>query len=324
MEHKEFGGCLPREKYIKHKQEKLPDNTLFLNTGRSAIYAALLLSKKNKILLPYYTCPTISDYLVNKGIEVREYNIDNKFMPMVDKVEEDELILCTDYYGCIDKTIIDRCVREFGKRMIMDKCQSFIDSPVDCLYTIYSPRKFLGVSCGGLLVSNSIINQSVIDSWEKDNSSEEFLDICEKNGSNAAYELYCLNEEGFRKNHRKAPIAVIEVIKYADYREIRNKRKHMFDRLLNAFGESKELLLDYNRSETAYVFPMWSEDIDLKKKLIANSIYCSTWWRRVLEREETTEFEKGLVEHLVPIPIDHRYSDDDISYLIETIKKLMA
>ncbi len=321
----EFGGCLPREHAIKDTINRMPENILYLNTGRSAIYTALFLSSIKKILLPYYTCPTIKDFLLQQGISVREYNINEDFIPNVKSVEADELILCTDYYGCTNRWILEECVNRYGERMIMDNCQSFCGEPSNCKYNVYSPRKFIGVSCGGLLLYNSKIDEKKIEDWQEDNSSESFLDIADKEGSNAAYQSYCENEEEYRKKCKKAPQSVVKVLKHTDYEYIKNRRTAMFNRLLEEFGESEKLSVDYkSRGCNAYVFPMWVEDIDCKKHLVEKKVYCSTWWRRVLISKETTQFEKDLVQHLVPIPIDHRYKDEDIEDLVRIIKSTIS
>ena len=55
-----------------------------------------------------------------------------------------------------------------------------------------------------------------------------------------------------------------------------------------------------------------------------NKIFFPTYWIDAASRVKTNSFEAKLINNLIPIPIDQRYSILDLSNTIEIIKKYLC
>ena len=55
------------------------------------------------------------------------------------------------------------------------------------------------------------------------------------------------------------------------------------------------------------------------EKLINNKIYVATYWPNVLEQCNQGDIEFKFANNLLPLPIDQRYSIDDMNKIISII-----
>ena len=64
------------------------------------------------------------------------------------------------------------------------------------------------------------------------------------------------------------------------------------------------------------VFPFFTEDTTLRRRLIENKVYVATYWPNVAERSGGTWQENQLVSNLLPIPCDQRLSAEDMKRIV--------
>lgn len=67
------------------------------------------------------------------------------------------------------------------------------------------------------------------------------------------------------------------------------------------------------------VYPYWTNDDSLRKKLIDNRIYVAKYWPNVMEWSTPCELEYELAFHILPLPIDQRYCEEEMNGIIELI-----
>lgn len=89
--------------------------------------------------------------LEGNGIIVKGYNINERFYPISVELCKDELLLWTNYYGCMKKDTIKHVVKKYGEHLIIDNTQALFSEPIEEAYNVYSYRKFVGVSEGVVL-----------------------------------------------------------------------------------------------------------------------------------------------------------------------------
>ena len=67
------------------------------------------------------------------------------------------------------------------------------------------------------------------------------------------------------------------------------------------------------------VYPYFAEEETLKNKLIEKKIFVATYWPNVLEwcKEDTLEYQ--LANRIIAIPIDQRYGEKEMNYIINNI-----
>jgi len=319
----EYGGCLPLEPV--GAGQHLPaffEHAIKLNSGRAAIYCAVKHGGYDTVHLPYYICPTIKDFMVERGIRVKEYNIRPDYRPELSSARKGEVVLWTNYYGCMKPDTIAAVLQTYRPHLIMDHCQAFFASPLPGVYNVYSIRKFIGVSCGSYLYHTEIEAQSPFHSLELSESAshDAFLQVAKENGSNAAYALYCENEESFKRAYGAMPKSVERQAQHIDFPAIQAKRRENFLTMHRMLDTENPLPLDFS-GNTAFMYPLYSENPGLREALLRKNIFCPTWWRRVLTLSETNAFEKSIVRHIVPLAIDQRYSPAQVAEIAEIVKK---
>lgn len=66
------------------------------------------------------------------------------------------------------------------------------------------------------------------------------------------------------------------------------------------------------------------QNIDIRKKLIANKIFVATYWPNVFSWTVADSVEHGFADYLIPLPIDQRYGEDDIERILKIINNKMS
>ena len=68
------------------------------------------------------------------------------------------------------------------------------------------------------------------------------------------------------------------------------------------------------------VYPYMISAQNLREQLIANKIFIAHYWPNVLEWCGKSDWEYGLAENLVCLPIDQRYGDKEMNRIIEILQ----
>lgn len=155
---KPIGGYFGLE--IPKGNEFLYKDTLFFRSARAAFY--LLLKKVNPsiIWMPAYICPSMIYMIKKLNINFKIYHINESF-EIIENIHlyENELLLYVNYFGLCANNQLNILKKYDKNQIIFDNSQALFSEPLDCLATLYSPRKFLGVPDGGVLITKLDIVQ---------------------------------------------------------------------------------------------------------------------------------------------------------------------
>ncbi|HFK5575098.1 TPA: hypothetical protein ACG0AX_003469, partial [Elizabethkingia anophelis] len=130
---------------------------ILLNTARNCLEYILRAKGYKKIYIPYFTCDVLLEPINKLNIDYQFYDIDDSLEPIFDydRVGGNEVFLATNYFGIKTKFIEDLSSKV--KNLIIDNAQAFFAKPLLGIDTFYSPRKFVGVSDGGILATKKIL-----------------------------------------------------------------------------------------------------------------------------------------------------------------------
>ena len=267
-----------------------------LNLNRAGIYHCCRLLNVNKVLLPYYECFTVRDFLLGKGLKVDYYHIDKDFMPLDISQGDDTAIVFVNYFGLMSTEHMLSLIEGY-KNVIIDNAQSLFAKPINGVYNVYSPRKFVGVPDGCYVVGPDAVRFS--DEYDQDLSSETagFLLQRIEVGCNSAYQYRQLNE------------------KRLDMSNI--SRMSILSRAI-----LKNIYFDDNC--VPFVYPLVVEKSDMVDLLSKEKIYTGRWWNYLLKETDSTSFEYYLSSYMIPIPIDQRYGKNEIEYVYNIINKYLT
>ena len=313
----EFGGYLPFE--VKDGNEYyFGEDVVALNCARNAIVYAFQDGGFAKMHVPFYMCITVMDALEKNGVPYELYHIDEEFEPINVQMKANECILYPNYFGLFsDKKIVD-IVQKY-ENVILDNTQAFFAKPVMNAYNVYSCRKFIGVSDGAYVIHKGIKHVE----YERDTSYQrmQYLFKCMEKGTNAAYGDNLLVE----KKLCELPIMLMSSITHrllgmADYPLIKERRISNFDYIDNFLKSKGEKSVTRGEECVPMVYPFMCDNLKIRDELIKNRIYIPQWWKYLLEKQGINSFEKKLVEHLVPLPIDQRYENADIKRMLKLLE----
>lgn len=321
---KEYGGYMPLElnngeelfdKYIEAKVARV-------NCGRNALALATLSVKPKKVFVPYYNCNVVADTLKKYEIPMEYYFLDEKMEPAVDQLGEDEWIVYVNYFGITHQDQIKQIAEKY-KRVIFDNTQALFSQPVldGCCFNVYSPRKFVGLCDGAYLVWSG--EHEVSDDFPQDVSWDRasFLFKSIELGTNAAYGDSMQSKVCFDDGIRKMSVLTHKMLKSLNYDEIKQKRARNFNVLKEEFRDLNEFWLPLGEA-APFVYPLFVPKV-IRHELVKNKIYVSQWWKYLLDVVPQNSIEANLSNYLLPLPVDQRYSEDDMADMAKIVKRYL-
>ena len=301
--------------------EEFYPSLIKLNTGRNALEYILKVNGYTCIYIPYYTCEVILEPIKKLGIEYHFYTLDKDLDPIIDfKIESNECLLYTNYFGIKQATVNKLADLEFN--LIVDNSQAFYSSPLPGIDTFYSCRKFFGLPDGAYLQCK--IKSSA--KFERDISYERMshLLISIDQSIEKGYESFRINNEVLSNNPiRRMSLLTERLLKSIDYEECRVIRNRNFRILNEALSEKNLLSIDPLAINGPLCYPFLSVKENIKKKLISKRVYAPVFWPNVFNWTTSKMFENYLSQNLVPLPIDHRYNEEDMERMINYLKQMI-
>lgn len=313
---KEFGGYLEFEHYYGREYHK---NAIALNTARNCLRYIIKKYNITEIYLPRYLCNCISDVCLGEKVNIVYYSINEKFEPQINNLlKSDSFIYVINFYGQLNNEYLFKLKQKF-KNLIVDNVQSFFLKPITGIDTIYTCRKYFGVSDGAYLYTDEDLKMNyTIDSSY--NRMKFLIGRYEKSGA-----------EFFKDFHYNENLLDNESIKYMskithnimrsiNYEDVISKRKNNFRILHNELMGKN--ILNIKNEAGLFLYPLLIDKGHfIKNKLISNKVYVPTFWPGVEKLVDDKSFERKLYDDLVLLPIDQRYDEKDMEIILERVSK---
>lgn len=314
-----FGGYLPFEMSVSNEYHRYNDNQIQrLNSGRAAIFQALMNFKASKIYIPHYICKTVIDVIEKLGLKIERYFLDEKFCPIDIIPKKGDCLFIVNYFGIFPPNI-NQYIKLFDY-IIIDNTQAFFQEPIfkDGVYNIYSCRKFIGVADGGYLIANNLKPTELKSSYSYDRM--EFLFKCIDMDINQAYGDSKANEMHFRENNKLMSNVTNAILRSVDYEFIKKRRMENFDFLDLKLNKYNKIKLNKPVEFVPYGYPYFPEN-EIRNKLVQNHLYVPTLWEETLDNKYEGKFEYELSQKLCLLPIDQRYNTSDMEVIIRMLEK---
>lgn len=327
---KEYGGYLPLELCQGQERFQFSERDIRrYNCGRTAIYEAALglKSQVKKIYVPYYICNTVVHAIEQAGIEIERYSLNEELEPIADiEVDNDrEGVLIVNYFGLKDN--FARKVSDKYAHVILDCTQAFFFEPVmrERVNNIFSCRKFVGVPEGAYLVEKNAHARQLEpgSSWTR----YGFLCKAHELGTNGAYQDSLENERQLGEHKEGMSRLTQRILQGVDYSLIAGKRKENFKRMQEFLGDINRLSLVERHDGVPQCYPFWAPRATgqkLKEELLKERVYIPTLWKECREICENGSLEVEWTNDLLCLPIDQRYSVEDMEFLSMMVKKLVG
>lgn len=321
MKQKAIGGYfsleLPYNEYGEYHRDAIR-----LNSGRYCLEYVLRVKKYTKVYLPYYMCDAVLQPINKLGLDYQFYHIDKYFhIAEVLHPKKDEVILYCNYFGLMDeyvKIVTDR----YAPNIIIDNTQAFFSRPLPEIDTFYTCRKFFGVADGAYLYTNKEADFDI----PQDYSSSRMLFLLDRLDKSAeeAFSDYHKSEDTLDHDEIKKMSKITQFIMSSIcYKSVADRRISNYTYLHDNLGSSNTLSVDLERKNVPMVYPFLSEDINLRKKLIDNKVYVASYWPNVQSWCNAESLENTLSQLLLPLPIDQRYSIDEMNFIVSVLKEFI-
>ena len=294
----------------------LHENSIHLNCGRRAFSYLVRSRNIKKVWIPRFSCDSVIEPFRKEKCKIDFYSVDIDFCPMIDNIPNEDWIVIINYYGQIDNNKIKQ-IKESHPNIIFDNTQAYFQLPLPGVDTVYTCRKFFGVSDGAFLYTDKILEDKFItdESFER---MTYLLGRFEKNASEF-YSLYDKNNSLFDDEPIKKMSRLTENILHGiDYFFVAKKRRDNFEFLHSELKHINQLKLI--TPDGPFMYPLFlNNGQEIRKFLISKKIYIPTLWPNVLEYCSESDIEFNMAKNILPLPVDQRYSIEHMKRIKETI-----
>lgn len=301
------------------KGEEYHKNAIHLNTGRNALELILKVKKYKKVYIPYYTCDAILEPFQKTKVPYEFYNIDKNFEPVFDysALKPDNGFLYINYFGLKDSFIFKLSAK--CKNLIVDNSQAFFSKPIKNVPTFYSCRKFFGVPDGAYLYLDGISDSDFpLDCSEK-RFSHLLKRICE--GAEAGFNDFKINENSLiGQPIRQMSKLTKALLCNIDYAFVEKKRRENYLFFQKNISKLNKLKISLSKETVPMVYPFLADKKNFEKRLIEKKVFVANYWNNVLDWSGKKWLEYKFAKQIIPLPIDQRYDEINLSIIIKIIK----
>lgn len=309
---KEIGGYIELE---IPEGSSFHENAIAINSGRNGIKYAIRAYKIQKLHVPYYTCPVVWQAIKEEGCDIEFYKINDKLLPDKD-FDINDYVLYTNYFGVCSENI--KKLEKKYKNLIIDNAQSFYMQPKG-IASVYSPRKFFGVSDGGYVYCKKQLNNS----FKQDFSYNRFSHLLKRleAGSDFGYKDFQKNDDSLiGEDIKYMSNLTSKLLNSINYELAKQKRLENFKYLETNLKDINLYKFQITDDVPMY-YPFLLENDKLRMKFIENKIYIAMCWKNLDNIVPQNSKELYLQKYLFPLIIDQRYGKAEMDRIIDIIKR---
>ncbi len=249
---KEIGGYFELEltKGIEYHSELLK-----LNSGRNAFKYILKTRNPKKVFIPNFICDSVIEPLDELKINYEFFNIDENFEIIQNVIlKENEMIFYVNYFALKSK-YIEKLTHKYNNNLIIDNTQAFFEKPIKDIDTIYSPRKFFGVSDGGYLSTNKFLDED-LEQDESCSHSIQLLGRIDKDASSFYADYQKAEQRLINQPTKQMSKLTQNILSSIDYENVMKKRRENFEYLKETLGDDNVLKIDFSSEAVPFVYPL--------------------------------------------------------------------
>lgn len=333
----EIGGLLEYSKDFFNKKKASYPNRIYFKSGREVLRYLISNFGTKVLYIPSYFCDDVVVYL-NKisGLKIKRYQVDERFrintkiLSVIRGIKKQKMaFLIVDYFGHRDEKckFIVKYLKKIGVDVIIDRTHSALNQYEDLsVFEFASIRKLFVNLPGAYLNTNKYEGcyrqLNLRSSLMLLKLKSDYL-VNGKSGLKATYlQKYRVQEKSYSK-FTKSLCAVrsfktSEVLKKANTHKMNYTRKTNYKILKDGLKQNGFFMLHpikykVNEAPAFALLRCATHEIreELKMFLTKNNIFCPVHW------ENGTRLSRLLLS----LPIDHRYTDKDMQFVVSMLNK---
>ena len=294
-------------------------------SARAGVVAVLKQVAPHRVWLPWYICDDLSQIIENHGFRLIRYNLDEDFSPKIPHdMGDHDVLIYPNYFGLSDH-IVEMVLKNFSpSKVIIDNASALFSKPRDCLATVYSPRKFIGIPDGGIVVTDLALESPKV-------VNPEFLKLCayvylkQAHIDDLAYSMYRQAENAISINrlYKMSGFSEYYLRTCEEKYTIPKRRRDNYDLLDSHFKKVNRLEFKRACSSVPLCYPLHTEKKRNKKQLIEKGVFVPSYWPDV-NRDNLNEFELEIYEKCLFLPCDQRMTNGDVEDMSKTVKEVLG
>ena len=316
----------------------LNNQTLLLLNASSGISLLIKRLSPPQVWMPSYLCDSMLKAVDNKITAVRfyevNYDLNVSSLDWLENIRPNDLVVMINYFGFpCDKQCADQAKKR-GAWILEDACQALLSNhpgqPSD--FVLLSPRKFIGVPDGGILISNCKIRldgitlESPPAAWwlkalsasilrhefDSHGRSRHWFDLFQENETNSPIGPYAMSE-----------LSEMMLRRNFDFSMIAQKRIENYQSLAKALSS----IAMFPRLPDQVVplgFPVRVKDRDrVRQALFDHEIYPPLHWPLHNVVPEKFRDSHRLSADIMTLPCDQRYDLSDMDQIACHVRDLL-
>ncbi|MDR8397788.1 MULTISPECIES: hypothetical protein [Paraburkholderia] len=317
-----IGGYFELE--LPRVEAPLHGDALRFQSSRAAFLALLRAKRPAAVWMPWYICDAMIEPLRMTGTPVKRYRLDADLRVQSADIGDDEWLLYVNYFDLCARQVDDVLSRFPRERVLIDNAQAFFAQPADCLATLYSPRKFLGVPDGGYLVTRQPIDMpEAIDDASLLRCGHLLTRLAKD--AEAGYAGYAAAEEGLKYQEPLQMSRLTErLLASIDYADVRARRIENFAFLHEKLQRYNRFTFRHDEHAVPLCYPFFDAPTGARETLRAQRIYTPTYWPDVADAEGAPDFERNLPASTLCLPCDQRLTRDDLAPMVQHLLDRLA
>lgn len=283
-----------------------------MKSGRSSVSFLLGRLKPIHVYLPFYTCNALIEPFEEKNIPFSFYAVNKEFeIESLPVLKEGELLVYINYYG-IKNEYAEYLSGWYKDRLVIDCTQAYFEKGNGRSWYFNSTRKFFGVPDGSDLYVPT--GYDLDKAYHSLPVNQDYLTdhlIARFNGNaRKGYPYFQQNELLNGDGPAKMSALTAHLLSRVDFEQVMEVRKANFNYLHHHLNDINQLPVSGCPAGVPFFYPYLPQHTIEKEKLWAANLFVPVLWPDCLQRKESVHYplERELSEHLLPLPIDHRYS----------------
>lgn len=317
--HESYGGFQPLELRRSNSYYSTSEyHLLKYNSAKVGIDKVINENKVKRIHVPLYLCPNVCKEIERHDLQVIYYKIDGNLLPLIENYEKDDWIYIVDYFGIMSNRMDQFIKNHTNFHYIVDNCHSFFHRPNVGSNYIYSCRKFFGVPDGSYLITEDFICEQ--EELSNGAGYAGYLLTSLENGTNACYQEKKHVDELLGQSYDNMSKLADAIMHSVDYEFVANRRRENAKIYEQAFGGLNRIKVETD--VIPYMYPL-NFGTNIKRELIQRKIFVPTLWGQCGDEKYKGTWEHDLTENTLFLPVDQRYDEEDINYIVSVVKSLM-
>jgi dTDP-4-amino-4,6-dideoxygalactose transaminase len=309
---------------------------LLLATARSAFTLLARILRPKTVWLPSYLCEVLMGAFPVHLMEVRFYPIDEQLRiaeeDWLSEIQANDIVLFIDYFGFNQWADWGAEARRRGAWVVQDAAQALLSEHFNkhSHYVVFSPRKFVGIPEGGVLLALNgaeLPNEDLASSpalWWMEATKASILraEYDRHGGERRWFDIFQKTEaEGPLEPFRMSDLSLLILKNAVDWRKVSQRRRDNYKFLASELGQIA-LFPELTSDVVPLGFPVRLKDRDrIRQTLFAEKIYPQVHWS--IAGVVPPAFEAGhrLAAEIMTLPCDQRYNQSDMERVVSQLRR---